>query len=125
MGMNLPILQAQLFGKEKIIYGDTYILNGKNMITKAMKLLLILLYYGKQGIERGRLIENLYGNEEIADVANNLRVTMHRLKKILEKVGIPEIDFEIMANKACGGKAINGFKVLKPEDVLNIFKMCK
>ena len=93
MGMNLPILQAQLFGKEKIIYGDTYILNGKNMITKAMKLLLILLYYGKQGIERGRLIENLYGNEEITDVANNLRVTMHRLKKILEKDGIPEGEY--------------------------------
>lgn len=47
------------------------------------------------------------------------------LDDTFEKVGIPEKDFEIMANKACGGKAINGFKVLKPEDVLNIFKMCK
>ena len=47
------------------------------------------------------------------------------LDDTFEKVGIQEKDFETMAYKACGGKTINGFKVLTPEDVLNIFKMCK
>lgn len=93
MGDNILNLQVDLFGKEKIVYGDTFILNGKNMITKAMKLLLILVYFGEQGISRARLIEYLYGNEEITDIANNLRVTMHRLKKVLEKAGLPENDY--------------------------------
>ncbi len=89
MGNNITTLQVKLFGNEKIIYGDTSILNGKNMITKVIKLLLILIYAGEEGISRGRLIENLYGNEEVTDIANNLRVTMHRLKKVLEKAGFP------------------------------------
>lgn len=93
MGDNILTLKVDLFGKEKIIYGDTFILNGKNMITKALKLLLILVYYGEKGVSRARLIECLYGNEEVTDLANNLRVTMHRLKKILEKVGLPEGDY--------------------------------
>lgn len=93
MNDNLLTLHVNLFGKEKIIYGDTSILNGKNMITKAMKLLLILVYYGKQGISRARLIEYLYGNEDMTDIANNLRVTIHRLKKVLEKAGLPESDY--------------------------------
>ena len=63
------------------------------MITKAMKLLLILVYYGKQGISRAQLIEYLYGNEDMTDIANNLRVTIHRLKKVLEKAGLPESDY--------------------------------
>lgn len=88
-----PKLQVKLFGAEKIIYGDVAILNGKGMITKAMKLLLILIYCGQKGITRGQLIENLYGHEEVADVANNLRVTMHRLKKVLEKAGLPECEY--------------------------------
>lgn len=90
---SLPKLQVKLFGTEKVIFGDTTIINGKNMITKAMKLLLILIYYGEEGISRGQLIENLYGHEEITDVANNLRVNMHRLKKVLEKAGLPDYEY--------------------------------
>lgn len=89
----LPVLQVRLFGKERITYGDTPILHGRNSISKAMKLLLILLYYGSEGIPRNRLIENLYGREEMADVSNNLRVTIHRLKKMLIDAGLPEHEY--------------------------------
>lgn len=90
---SLPKLQVKLFGTEKVLFGDTTIINGKNMITKAMKLLLILIYYGEEGISRGQLIENMYGHEEVTDVANNLRVNMHRLKKVLEKAGLPDYEY--------------------------------
>ena len=90
MDRNLPVLRVRLFGKEKITYGDTPILYGRNSITKAMKLLLILLYCGKEGITRNKLLEDLYGREELSDAANNLRVTIHRLKKMLYDAGLPE-----------------------------------
>ena len=78
MDKRLPVLHVRLFGKERITYGDTPILYSRNSITKAMKLLLILLYSGSEGITRNRLLEDLYGREELADSANNLRVTIHR-----------------------------------------------
>ena len=93
MDRNLPVLRVRLFGKEKITYGDTPILYGRNSITKAMKLLLILLYCGKEGITRNKLLEDLYGREELSDAANNLRVTIHRLKKMLYDAGLPEYEY--------------------------------
>lgn len=46
------------------------------------------------------------------------------LDDTLTKVGITEKDFEKMAEKACGGNVIDGFKMLKPQDVENIYRMC-
>lgn len=93
MKNNLPVLQIRMFGKEQITYGDTPILFGRNSITKATKLLLILLYSGENGIARNKLLENLYGREELINVGNNLRVTIHRLKKMLTDAGLPEYEY--------------------------------
>ena len=73
--------------------GDKPISFRRNTATKSMKLLQILLHCGEGGIARGKLLENLYGREELADVANNLRVTSHRLKKMLVDAGLPEYDY--------------------------------
>lgn len=97
MKNKLPVLNVRLFGTERITYGSTPILYGRNSITKAMKLLLILLYCGKEGITRNKLLEDLYGREELADAANNLRVTIHRLKKILVEAGLPEYEYIVSA----------------------------
>jgi alcohol dehydrogenase YqhD (iron-dependent ADH family) len=40
------------------------------------------------------------------------------------KVGILEKDFQVMAEKACKGGVIKGFKPLAKEDIAQIFKMC-
>lgn len=42
---------------------------------------------------REAVIEELYGREDISDVANNLRVTIHRLKKILADAGLPKHEY--------------------------------
>ncbi len=47
------------------------------------------------------------------------------LKSRLSDLGIDDSNFEIMAQKACGPNGqMTGFTTLKPEDVVNIFKMC-
>lgn len=93
METKLPVLEVCMFGKAKITYGDISVLTGRGSITKVMKLLLILIYRGKKGITRNKLFEDLYEREDLANVANNLRVTMHRLKKMLIEAGLPEYEY--------------------------------
>ena len=82
-----------MLGQEEITYGDHPILSGKNKITKSMELLLLLLHRRETGIARSRLADALYGVEEVADAGNSLRVTLHRLRKLLLDAGMPEEDF--------------------------------
>lgn len=87
------VLQVQMLGVFNVKYGDKPLSLGRNTATKAMKLLQLLLYHLDKGITREELIENLYGREDITDTANNLRVTVHRLKKLLIDTGLPEHDY--------------------------------
>lgn len=93
MSENLPKLKIHMLGGFSIIYGEKPISFGRNTVTKATKLLLILLYRGEKGISREKLLEELYGREELSDVANNLRVTVHRMKKMLVEAGLPQYDY--------------------------------
>lgn len=93
MNDKLPVLQVQVLDVFAVTYGDKPLSFGRNTSTKALKLLQVLLYYSENGIAREKLIENLYGREELADAANNLRVTVHRLKKLLMDAGMPEHDY--------------------------------
>lgn len=93
MSENLPKLNVHVLGGFSITYGDDPISFGRNTVTKAMKLLQILIYQGEKGIAREKLLEELFGREELADVANNLRVTVHRLKKMLVDAGLPKYDY--------------------------------
>ena len=87
------MLKVQTFGSLEITYGDTPILLGKHSVTKAMKLLIILINCGSQGIARNKLLSLLFENEELSNAANSLRVTSHRLKKTLTEVGFPEHEY--------------------------------
>ena len=93
MGNNETVLQVQMLGVFNIKYGNQPISLGRNTATKAVKLLQVLLYHLEKGISRETLIECLYGREDLTDAANNLRVTVHRLKKLLVDAGLPEHDY--------------------------------
>ena len=93
MNEKLPILNVHMLGDFSVMYGDQPISFGKNTTTKAMKLLQILLYHGEQGISREKLLNALYVREELADASNNLRVTVHRLKKIIVGAGLPADEY--------------------------------
>ena len=93
MNEKLPILNVHMLGDFSVMYGNQPISFGKNTTTKAMKLLQILLYHGEQGISREKLLNALYVREELADASNNLRVTVHRLKKIIVDAGLPADEY--------------------------------
>nr|WP_018962972.1 iron-containing alcohol dehydrogenase [Coprothermobacter platensis] len=47
-----------------------------------------------------------------------------KLSSTLHELGIDDKNFEVMANKACQGNVLKGFKTLTPQDVENIYRMC-
>lgn len=93
MSEQMGILRVYMLGREDVTYDDKPVLLGRNNATKASKLLLLLLHCGEEGISRTKLLEDLYGREDIVDAANNLRVTVHRLKKLLAEAGLPQHDY--------------------------------
>lgn len=99
------MLKVRMLGQEEITYGDHPILSGKNKITKSMELLLLLLHRRETGIARSRLADALYGVEEVADAGNSLRVTLHRLRKLLLDAGMPEEDFITIRRAYTAGAA--------------------
>jgi len=46
------------------------------------------------------------------------------LQRTLSEIGIDDTNFKVMAQKACRGDVLHGFRSLTPEDVENIYKMC-
>lgn len=90
-------LKVYMLGKFSMVYGEQPVIFKKNnnSTTKVLKLLQILLHYSgvRGGISRNQLLEELYGSEEISDAANNLRVTVHRLRKMLADTVLPEYEY--------------------------------
>lgn len=93
MEKEMLTLKVQMLGGFSMMWGDKPLTFSRTSTTKAMKLLQILLYHSEQGISRNKLIEYLYGRDEMADAANSLRVTVHRMKKMLVDIGLPEYNY--------------------------------
>lgn len=95
MQEEVPELKVYMLGSFSMIYGGKPVTFRRGGTTKVLKLLQILLHNSgaKGGIPRNQLLEDLYGSEEVSDAANNLRVTVHRLKKILAESILPEYDY--------------------------------
>lgn len=83
MSKELPVLKVRMLGRFSVNWGEKDIAFKRTTSTKALQLFQILLYTKETGIQRTRLLDYLYSRDELADMANNLRVTSHRLKKML------------------------------------------
>lgn len=91
-------IKANLFGEFALVYtiGDGVECNltfGRSRNSKTLRLLQILIAHHEQGISRNKLIEYFFMDSELSDVANSLRVSMHRLRKQLIDGGLPAAEF--------------------------------
>lgn len=87
------ILYIHLLGTFSMKYGERPISLERSVSTKSMQLLQILVHFQEKGVARNRLLDMLYGREEVLNPANNLRVTAHRLKKLIRESGLPEGEY--------------------------------
>ena len=58
--------------------------------TKAMQVLQLLLFRFPAGIPRDKLLDLLYADDAASDPANNLKVTISNLRRLLTRAGLPE-----------------------------------
>lgn len=86
-------MMVQMLGGFSVSYGGKDITFGKNRVSKSMQLLQLLLYKKDEGIPRVDVLELLYGRGGLSDPSNNLRVAVHRLKKMLLGSGLPENEY--------------------------------
>lgn len=81
-------LRIQMLGGFSIYRkGQPVVLERTNR-TKPMHALQMLLYSGQQGVTSEVLMEELFGEENVTDPANNLKVTMSNLRKALRHAGL-------------------------------------
>ena len=56
-----------------------------------MHVLQMLLYYGERGVSKDTLLKILFGaNDSVADAANNLKVLISNLRRLLKRTALPE-----------------------------------
>lgn len=84
--LNNNTLYVKMFGYFEVYYDGKKLLLGKKN-NKSEKLLQVMVAHRKNGISKNDLIRYLFKGEEVADVSNNLRVKVYRLKQILNRGG--------------------------------------
>lgn len=85
-------LYVRMLGEPSMEYEGRAVLPGISRSSRVFHLLQILLYEGGKGIPREQLLLRLFGeegNRKKGDRSNNLRVTVHRLRKLLGASGLP------------------------------------
>ena len=63
----------------------------RNNVTRSMQVLQMLLFHGEEGVPKDVLIDQLFGYEDgVTNPANNLKVTISNLRRILKQVGMED-----------------------------------
>lgn len=87
------ILEVRMLGGFQMIYQGEAFQVGKKQTAKAIRMLQMLLHAGSAGVSREQLLENLFGYDAEGDIANNLSVTVHYLRKLLRESRLPQENY--------------------------------
>lgn len=91
-------------------YGDETVIMNKQESSKSVRLLQMLLLSMPEGLPKSEIIDNLYGWNDGADIANrnkNLNNLIYRLKGQLTAGGLPEKEYvEIRGGICCFKSAV-------------------
>lgn len=92
--MENNLLKVRMFGVFSLEFNDKEVVLDRNAVSKTMQLLqLILLHSQDGGISKAALIEALYGRAEVENKNGSLNNTIFRLRKQLQKAGLPERNY--------------------------------
>jgi len=69
-------------------------------------------------------LSDMEGAKRAIEVLSDFFFNTLGLQSTLSEIGIDDKNFKLMAQKACRGGVLKGYKHLTPQDVENIFRMC-
>lgn len=87
------VIYIQMLGGFSMTYQGQPVVLGKSLSSKALHLLMLLIYSRGEGIHRSRLLEQLYGDSDTEQAANSLRAMIFRLRKSLIAAGLPKGEY--------------------------------
>lgn len=88
---NAQGLKITMLGDFSIAYNGVPLKLERTNTTKAMQALQVLIYYGEAGLPRNVFMDTLYSRDDnITDPANNLKVTVSNLRRLLARAGLPD-----------------------------------
>ncbi len=87
------VIYIQMLGGFSMTYRGQSVVLGKSLSSKALHLLMLLIYSRGEGIHRSRLLEQLYGDSDTEQAANSLRAMIFRLRKSLIAAGLPKGEY--------------------------------
>lgn len=93
MGEESRVLKVQMLGGFSMTWEGKWLQIGKHQATKTIQLLQLLLHAGAEGISRLQLLDYLFGRDAEGDIANNLRVTVHNLRRMLISAELPDENY--------------------------------
>lgn len=91
--MGNGLISVRMFGEFSILYNDKPITLERNSVTKATQLLQYLIFHADTMITRDKLISVIYGDDDLLNPQNNLKVSIFRLRKLLQASILPEGDY--------------------------------
>lgn len=81
--------QFEMLGQLRVYYNGTQLKLDRSGSTKMMQMLAMAVFY-REGLQREKLLDNLYGDKKLVDLNNNLRVTMFKLRTLMQEAGLPD-----------------------------------
>lgn len=89
------MLKVQTFGDFTLRLGSEVVMSATSRKNKVVYLLQYLLVHRDKDFSRDSLIKLLYGDDETKDPVNALKIIVHRLRKLLLSLGLPEFEYII------------------------------
>ena len=89
-----PVLQMHTFGTFSLSWDGRRI----DVLSRAgsaqdVVLMQLLLHHRREGISREQLVDALFVNRDLQDVAHSLQVRIYNLKAKLKSTGLPPVNY--------------------------------
>lgn len=94
--MKHKTFKVWMFGGVHIEYGGKRVQLPVDIHSVTAQLLLILWCAGDKGANRELLLNWLYGESEISDPANSMRVNIYRLRKMIKRLPLPGYEYIVV-----------------------------
>lgn len=97
-----PVFRVTMLGEFKIVYDGKEIALKPGKSTKSVQIFQYLLCNYPKGVESSVMLDRLFGNDDIVNPKNNLKVSVSQLRKQLAEAGLPGQKYiSVVGGKYC------------------------
>ncbi len=88
-------LKVKMFGGFELSKDGEEVVLGRNTSAKFTQLLEIIWLHAEEGVSRNKLLQDLFGTEDLANISNSLNNLLYQMRKQMVKAGLPDKDYVV------------------------------